>query len=101
LLPFTEVFSRSVALSVAKQQITPAQLKWLMDNIIIRKSVATDEDFHQQLIEFRARVYSVKRQLNNDAASGLSLEFIKKIYEIIHSEAIGIQTNLFKKRNSK
>lgn len=130
----------SVALSDAKQQITPAQLKLLMDNIIIRKSGATDEDFHQQLIELRARVDSVddlilqalvsrnssielignykheknmtilqmqrweeilKRQLENGAASGLSPEFIKKIYEIIHSEAIGIQTNLFKKRNKK
>jgi chorismate mutase len=129
----------SVALSDAKQQITPLQLKSLMDGIIIRSSTSINNDFHQQLIELRARVDSVddlilqalvsrnsfieqigkykfdknltilqmqrweeilKRQLENGAGSGLNPDFIKKIYELIHSEAISIQTDLFKKRNT-
>jgi chorismate mutase len=130
----------AIALSDAKQQITPVGLKSMMDNITIRKSENVDIDFHQQLIELRARVDSVddlilqalisrnslieqignykfeknmtilqmhrweeilKRQLENGTSSGLNADFIKKIYEIIHNEAIGIQTNLFHKRNSK
>jgi chorismate mutase len=128
----------SVALSDAKQQITPFELKSMMDKIIIRKSDAVDIDFHQKLVELRASVDSIddlilqalisrnnfieqignykfeknmtilqmqrweeilKRQLENGIASGLSPEFIKKIYELIHSEAISIQTDLFQKKN--
>jgi chorismate mutase len=127
----------SVALSDAKQQITPVQLKAMMDSIIIRSSTSSNNDFHQQLIELRARVDSVddlilqalinrnlfikeignfkfeknmtilqmqrweeilKRQLENGVGSGLNSDYIKKIYELIHSEAISIQTDLFKKR---
>lgn len=127
-----------VALSDAKQQITPERLKSLMEKIIIRKSGSLDIDFHQKLMELRASVDSIddlilqalisrnnfieqignykfeknmtilqmqrweeilKRQLENGVASGLSAKFIKKIYELIHSEAISIQTDLFKKRN--
>jgi chorismate mutase len=130
----------SVALSDAKQQITPLQLKAMMDSIIIRSSTSLNNDFHQQLIELRARVDSVddlilqalinrnlfikeignfkfeknmtilqmqrweeilKRQLENGVGSGLNPDYIKKIYELIHSEAIGIQTDLFKSRNSE
>jgi len=128
-----------VALSDAKQQITPERLKSLMDKIIIRKSDAVDVDIHQKLMELRASVDSIddlilqalisrnnfieqignykfdmnmtilqmqrweeilKRQLENGTATGLNSEFIKKIYELIHSEAINIQTDLFRKRNA-
>jgi chorismate mutase len=130
----------SIALSDAKQQITPSELKSMMDKIIIRKSDFLDADSHQKLVELRARVDSVddlilqalvsrnsfieeignykfeknmtilqmqrweeilNRQIENGIANGLNIDFIKKIYELIHSEAIGIQTDLFKRRKSE
>jgi chorismate mutase len=48
----------SVALSDAKQQITPAVLHTLFEGLVFRKADADDNDFHRKLLELRSRVDS-------------------------------------------
>jgi chorismate mutase len=48
----------AVALSDAKQQITPAVLHTLFEGLVFRKADADDKDFHRKLLELRSRVDS-------------------------------------------
>jgi len=80
--------------------------QWILQALVSRNSSIElignyKHEKNMTILQMQRWEEILKRQLENGAASGLSPEFIKKIYEIIHSEAIGIQTNLFKKRNSK
>ncbi|MEX1189251.1 MAG: chorismate mutase [Bacteroidia bacterium] len=122
-----------IALSDAKQQITPTSLHYIY-NALHRRSVSTNSDeMLVKLIELRSRVDSVddaviqllssrkrlveeigkhkrefsmtifqlkrweeilERQLRNGQASDLSPEFIKQVYEVIHTESIRLQHNI-------
>lgn len=119
-----------VALSDAKQQITPSNLIHIY-NILQRRSVSTtNNEMLERLIELRSRVDSLddsiiqllssrkrlveeigkhkkeyemtifqlkrweeilERQMKNGLDSGLSAEFIKQLYEVIHTESIRLQ----------
>jgi chorismate mutase len=48
----------SVALSDAKQQITPAVLHTLFEGLVFRKADGEGSDFHRKLLELRSRVDS-------------------------------------------
>jgi chorismate mutase len=48
----------AIALSDAKQQITPAVLYTLFEGLVFRKADADDKDFHRKLLELRSRVDS-------------------------------------------
>lgn len=49
----------SVALSDARQQITPASLIFLFDQLIFRNVESDSEGFHRKLLELRSRVDSI------------------------------------------
>jgi chorismate mutase len=122
-----------VALSDAKQQITPTNLVYIYNALQKRNVFTTNNEMLEKLIELRSRVDSVddaviqllssrkrlveeigkhkkeysmtifqlkrweeilERQLQNGLDSGLSPEFIKQLYEVIHTESIRLQHSI-------
>ncbi len=123
-----------LALTDAKQQITPAFLETIINSLVIRNASSSSEGFYRKLLELRSRVDSIDdsiiqsliarkrliqeialfkkenevtilqikrweeilhRQISNAKDSGLSSDFVKRLYELIHEESIRIQTELF------
>ncbi|MGZ4033332.1 MAG: chorismate mutase [Bacteroidia bacterium] len=123
----------SVALSDAKQQLTPVQLKILIEKLVVRKANSNNEKFKNKLDELResinktddellhvlmnrmktAEKIGVYKKENNvtilqtnrwenllkerlEAASmmGLSEEFIRTLYILIHEESIRRQAEI-------
>lgn len=122
-----------VALSDAKQQLTPKQLYDLRNGLILRTDSSTNPQFRHSLDELRAKIDSLDDELlavlqrrmnvvaqigkhkkeNNirilqanrwdeilqhtlakGAEKGLSAEFIEKLFQAIHQEAIDLQTHI-------
>ncbi len=52
-----------VALSDAKQQVTPAKLKTILDNIILRRADSANNEFVESLKELRGKIDSVDDEL--------------------------------------
>jgi chorismate mutase len=69
----------SVALSDAKQQITPAVLSVLFEGLVFRKAEGDGSDFHRKLLELRSRVDSTDDLLLQALVTRMNL--IKQIGE--------------------
>ncbi len=52
-----------VALSDAKQQVTPAKLKTILDNIILRRAESSNDAFVESLKEIRSKIDNVDNEL--------------------------------------
>jgi len=56
-------FNPDVALSDAKQQVTPARLKTILDNIILRRSESANDAFVESLKDIRSKIDQVDDDL--------------------------------------
>jgi len=65
----------AVALSDAKQQITPEVLAKLISTLVIRSADSNDQDFHRKLLELRSRV---------DSADDVILQSLISRMHLIH-----------------
>jgi chorismate mutase len=127
----------SIALSDAKQQLTPVQLLDLIRKLVVRKSNSLNPDFKNKLEELRESINKtdeellqilmsrmqvaekigtykkendvtilqknrwedlLNERLSNAAMMGLSEEFVRALYILIHEESIRKQTEVM---NSK
>jgi chorismate mutase len=127
------------ALTDPQQQVTPAQLKELIDSLIIRNEKGNFE-FESKLEELRTEIDKldaelinilarrmglideigkykrdhnitilqlkrwssiVRDRLNTGLETGLNKEFLSKLLEIVHNEAIQRQADLYKERNGQ
>ncbi len=126
-----------IALSDAKQQLTPAQLSGLIKKLVVRKENSQNPDFTNKLEELRESINKtdedllqilmnrmlvaekigtykkennvtilqknrwedlLNERLSNAAMMGLSEEFVRALYILIHEESIRKQTEVM---NSK
>ena len=53
------------ALTDARQQITPKELKELLSRLVIRESYSSDEEFRNKLQEFLLQIDKIDRELMN------------------------------------
>ena len=122
-----------LALSDAKQQITPLQLFEIISALQIRESFSENEEFKNQLTLLRDKINLVddevlqrmaqrmnlvgqiaayksdnnvtilqvnrwkeilKNQMQNGETLGLSKEFVKQLYLLVHDESIRIQAEI-------
>jgi chorismate mutase len=127
----------SVALSDAKQQLTPVQLKSLIEKLVVRKANSENEEFKSKLDELRESINKTDDELlnilmnrmkvvekigtykkENDVTilqthrwesllnerigtatmMGLSEDFVKTLYILIHEESIRRQTEIMNKK---
>jgi chorismate mutase len=61
------------ALSDAKQQVTPKELKRIINNLTIRKASITNEDFMQSLLKFRSEIDEIDDQILQLLAQRMSI----------------------------
>jgi chorismate mutase len=56
-------FKPSIALSDAKQQVTPAELKVILNKLVVRKAESTSAEFKNKLDELRESINKIDDQL--------------------------------------
>ena len=56
-------FKPSIALSDAKQQVTPAELKVILSKLVVRKAESTNAEFRNKLDELREAINKIDDQL--------------------------------------
>ncbi len=128
-----------VALSDAKQQITPEQLGDLLSSLVIRESNSQDVEFSNQLLQLRSVIDEIDEELMQSLGKrmnvaekigayklknhvtilqtkrweeliskhlaqsnplGLSEEFVKDLFKLIHNESIRKQAEVMNKKET-
>ena len=76
------------ALSDAKQQLTPADLRTLIESLLIREKDSCDKDYREGIEQLRSRIDYIDEDLLKDLASRMDVSRLIGYYKRDHNVAI-------------